>query len=108
VSDNLMNPTERLKCAPRCTAKAKHSGERCRAPAVRGWRVCRVHGAGGGAPRGSAHPNFRHGGRSRAVVEMRRIAAELVRQARTLCDEIETDATQARDHSRREIRWRHR
>src|SRR5262249_47688622 len=28
--------------APRCTARSKRSGQRCRAPAVRGWRVCRM------------------------------------------------------------------
>src|SRR6185437_3112699 len=38
--------------APRCTARSKRSGQRCRAPAVRGWRVCRMHGARGGAPEG--------------------------------------------------------
>lgn len=43
--------------AKRCTATAKSTGERCQNPAVTGWDVCRVHGAGtpkndatGGAP----------------------------------------------------------
>jgi hypothetical protein len=43
--------------AKRCTATAKSSGERCKNPAVTGWDVCRMHGAGspknetsGGAP----------------------------------------------------------
>jgi hypothetical protein len=43
--------------AKRCTATAKSSGERCKNPAVKGWDVCRMHGAGspkdettGGAP----------------------------------------------------------
>jgi len=36
---------------PRCTAKSKRTGKRCRTPAVRGWRVCRMHGARGGAPK---------------------------------------------------------
>lgn len=43
--------------AKRCTATAKSTGERCQNPAVKGWDVCRVHGAGtpkddatGGAP----------------------------------------------------------
>jgi hypothetical protein len=38
--------------APRCRAKSKRTGKPCRAPAVRGSRVCRMHGAGGGAPTG--------------------------------------------------------
>jgi len=45
--------------APRCTAKSKRSGERCKAPAVRGWKVCRFHGARVGAPKGdSFRSNF--------------------------------------------------
>lgn len=43
--------------AKRCTATAKSTGERCQNPAVTGWEVCRMHGAGtpkedatGGAP----------------------------------------------------------
>jgi hypothetical protein len=43
--------------ASRCTATAKSTGERCQNPAVQGWDVCRMHGAGspkngttGGAP----------------------------------------------------------
>jgi len=43
--------------AKRCTATAKSTGERCQNPAVTGWDVCRMHGAGtpkddatGGAP----------------------------------------------------------
>lgn len=54
--DNPIDPIERLRNAPRCTATAKSTGMRCKCPAVRGWTVCRVHGAGGGALRGVAHP----------------------------------------------------
>ena len=39
--------------ALRCHAKSKRSGLRCQAPAVRGSSVCRMHGAGGGAPKGN-------------------------------------------------------
>ena len=46
-----------FKDAKRCIAKAKRSGERCKNPAVKGYSVCRVHGANsknrGGAPKGS-------------------------------------------------------
>jgi hypothetical protein len=41
--------------APRCTATSKRTGQRCNAPAVRGWNVCRFHGARGGAPKGKAN-----------------------------------------------------
>ena len=39
--------------ARRCTAMSKHTGERCRQPAVPGTSVCRYHGARGGAPAGN-------------------------------------------------------
>lgn len=58
----------------------------CKAPAVRGWGVCRVHGAGGGAPRGKAHPNYKHGIRSREYVDMRKAVNNLIREEK----EIET------------------
>jgi hypothetical protein len=35
-----------LKDARQCTAKSKHSGERCKNPARIGYNVCRMHGAG--------------------------------------------------------------
>jgi len=65
--------------APRCTARAKRTGLPCRAPAVRGWCVCRMHGARGGAPRGAGHGNFRHGARTREAVEARKAVNALVR-----------------------------
>jgi hypothetical protein len=47
--------------ALRCTAKSKRTGERCRAPAVRGYSVCRFHGARGGAPKGIDNGAWKHG-----------------------------------------------
>lgn len=32
--------------APRCQARSKRTGEQCRRPAVQGYSVCHVHGAG--------------------------------------------------------------
>lgn len=52
-----------LKDATKCTAKAKHSQQRCCNPAVTGYNVCRMHGAGG-----KSKPNLgaiRHGRYSR-------------------------------------------
>ena len=37
--------------AKRCKAKSKISGEQCKNPAVKGYDVCRMHGARGGAPK---------------------------------------------------------
>jgi hypothetical protein len=44
-------PTPFNKNAQQCTATSKRSRKRCQNPAVKGWRVCRMHGAGGGRPR---------------------------------------------------------
>ncbi|MGA8165593.1 MAG: HGGxSTG domain-containing protein [Waddliaceae bacterium] len=32
----------------RCRAKSKRSGNQCKNYAIKGWGVCRMHGAGGG------------------------------------------------------------
>ena len=77
--DNLMS---KAHAAPRCTATSKQTGKRCKGPAVRGWRVCRFHGAGGGHPPGKDHPSCRHGMRARERIEERREINELVREAR--------------------------
>ena len=76
------NPMQTAHSAPRCHAKAKTTGLPCKAPAVRGWKVCRMHGAGGGAPRGQRNGSWRHGGRTAEAVELRRWAMELVKDAR--------------------------
>lgn len=60
--------TKRLRNAPRCVARSKRSGQRCRGPAVRGKRVCRTHGAAGGAPAGKRNGNYRHGGQTAQVI----------------------------------------
>ena len=76
---NPIDPTQRLRDAPRCTATAKSTGQRCRNPSKQGWNVCRLHGAGGGAPPGQAHPNYKHGLRSKAFVEQRKTINQLIR-----------------------------
>ncbi len=70
---NLIDPTQRLRNSPRCTATAKRTGQRCQCPSKHGWSVCRLHGAGGGAPTGTKHPNYKHGMRSNSVREMRQM-----------------------------------
>lgn len=77
--------------APRCSANSKRSGLPCRAPAVRGWKVCRMHGAGGGAPAGKGNGNWKHGGRSNDAVLVRALAATLRREAQALCSEMMDD-----------------
>lgn len=82
------NPMSKAHTAPRCTATAKRTGERCNGPAVNGWSVCRFHGAGGGHGPGAAHPSWRHGLRSREWVEARRDMNDLARQTRAIAQMI--------------------
>lgn len=79
-----MSKPASLLHAPRCRARSKRTGKPCQSPAVTGWRVCRHHGAGGGAPKGERNGNYRHGLYTlEAVAERRRIAA-LLKMARAL------------------------
>lgn len=74
------NPMHKAHAAPRCTATSKRSGQRCKGPAVHGWAVCRMHGAGGGHGSGKANPAFRHGMRGQEWVQMRKAINDLVRE----------------------------
>ena len=71
--------------ARQCQAKCKATQQQCRCPAVRGYRVCRVHGARGG-PRTAggrarcAAAKLIHGKETRAI---RVKAAQSVRRIRT-------------------------
>jgi uncharacterized protein YjcR len=67
--------------ALRCRAKSKRSGLQCRAPAVRGYTVCRMHGAGGGAPLGNQNA-LKHGRHSAETLALMEEVATLVRIAR--------------------------
>ena len=84
-----MNPTERLNQAPRCSARSKRSGSRCRAPAKKGWTVCRFHGAGGGAPTGRDNGRWRGGGWSKEALARRRELASLIRECRQSLKDLE-------------------
>jgi len=65
-----INPMQRAHAAPRCTARSKRTGKPCCAPAVRGWEVCRMHGARGGAPVGKRNGNYRYCARSKETVAL--------------------------------------
>lgn len=85
-----MNPSPvlRLREAPRCEATSKRTRERCQAPAVKGWHVCRFHGARGGAPKGERNGNFRHGLFSNEALEYRHEVTMLLREARALMSAV--------------------
>lgn len=79
-----MNAVYPFQKSPRCDATSKRTRERCKAPAVRGWRVCRFHGARGGAPRGERNGMYRHGLCTKESLEEQRLLRELLRQSREL------------------------
>ena len=68
--------------APRCSATSKRSRQKCRAPAVRGWPVCRFHGARGVAPKGKTNGAWKHGRFTNESMVFRRQSMILLRKAR--------------------------
>ena len=91
---NLMN-LERLRHqaklmhqAQRCSATSKRTGKPCQAPSVRGLRVCRFHGARGGAPSGKGNGRYRHGNRTREAKLIRARVTDILREARELVGKI--------------------
>jgi hypothetical protein len=79
-----MKPEQRLFDAPRCKAMSKRTRQPCQAPAVRGWTVCRFHGARGGAPQGEANGAYRHGLFTCEAVEERKAVARLLKALKPL------------------------
>ncbi len=72
--------------APRCSATSKRTGEPCKAPAVRGWTVCRCHGARGGGPKGERNGMYRHGLFTQEALVERQFVNDLIRQVRSAID----------------------
>ena len=62
-----------------CEAKSKHSGVRCKSYAVNGYKVCRMHGAGGGAPKGERNGMYRHGIYTKEAIAERKATRELIK-----------------------------
>lgn len=75
--------------APRCGARSKRTGLPCCAPAVRGWTVCRMHGAKGGAPCGPTHGHYKHGAFSRRATTERAVTKCLIARANELLDDLD-------------------
>jgi hypothetical protein len=73
----------RIRC-PRCQAKSKRTKQQCRSPAIRGKRVCRIHGGKSTGPKTEQGRNLcgaaktLHGRETRAIRAKRQQAlAEL-------------------------------
>ena len=77
-----INPMQSAHDAPRCKAKSKRTGKPYRAPAVQGYRVCRMHGARGGAPTSRQNGNYRYGARTKEAIQAVRYVNLLSRLAR--------------------------
>jgi hypothetical protein len=86
-------PEYAFEKAPRCTAKSKRTGQRCKAPAVRGWNVCRFHGARGGAPEGEANGAWKRGHYSKAAKSERLLVKWLLEDATSLRKVLSKDET---------------
>ena len=54
---------------------------------MRGYRVCRMHGARGGAPRDKRNGNYRHGGRTEGTIRAVRYVNALARLAKQIDDQ---------------------
>jgi hypothetical protein len=79
------NPMHRLaaaRAAPRCTAMSKRSRRPCQAPAVRGWTVCRMHGARGGGKKGERNGAYVHGERTQNADAHGAAVRQMIKSAR--------------------------
>lgn len=80
----MKTDTNPMHLATRCHAHSKRTGMPCGSPAVSGWSVCRMHGAGGGGPTGSRNGNYRHGGRTIETMALRAEINQIMRESREL------------------------
>jgi hypothetical protein len=77
-----MNLVQLMNAGPRCAATSKRPRQNCRAPAVKGWRVCRFHGARGGAPKGKVNGAWKHGRYTNEARAIRQECRALIQAAR--------------------------
>ena len=77
-----------FQSAPRCSATSKRTRQRCQAPAVRGYKVCRFHGARGGAPSGQANGRYKHGLFSAEAENELRLIRHILRESRTALQDM--------------------
>jgi hypothetical protein len=84
----MKHPETPLQRAKRCTAHSKRSGLPCQAPAVKGWAICRMHGAGGGAPEGKRNGNYRNGGRTKRTMAALAAVQAMARLCRLTIDDL--------------------
>ena len=83
-----MNRGYSFQKAARCSATSKRTRERCKAPAVRGWTVCRFHGARCGAPKGKANGSYKDGIYTQEAQAERRFLSKLVRESEKMLSRL--------------------
>lgn len=83
-----INPMQSAHNAQRCSATSKRTGQPCRAPAVKGFSVCRMHGARGGAPKGVGNGRYSHGLRSEFYTTLFEENRRLNRQVREAINDL--------------------
>ena len=74
------------QAAPRCRARCRRSKLPCRGPAMRGKRVCRLHGGKGGGPTGERNGAYRTGRYTAEAKVERQQMRDLIRELRRLID----------------------
>lgn len=89
--DNLKKAPFDLWSMPRCQATAKHSGQRCKNIAVKGKRVCYLHGARAGAPGGNRNA-VKHGFYSAQAKSARKTARELIRAMKEVAEQVKAQS----------------
>jgi hypothetical protein len=82
--------------ARQCQAKCKATQQQCRCPAVRGYRVCRVHGARGGPSTSGgrarcAAAKLIHGTETRAIRAKAAQSTKRIRAARFAIGLLDSD-----------------
>lgn len=87
--NQYMQALRAAKAAPRCGAKTRRAGSPpCMAPAMPNGR-CRMHGGkSSGAPKGTAHGNYRHGHYTQEAKAKRNYVRSLIRQLKELCPDF--------------------
>ena len=70
--------------AIRCKARSKRTGKPCRSPAVRGCTVCRMHGAGGGGPKGKRNGRYKDGRFTAEAIAYGQAISALIRREKLL------------------------
>ena len=77
----------------RCKARSKRSGEQCKNYAIKGYEVCRMHGAHGGPKTrlgllACKKAPYKHGLYSYEALQELRECRRLIRRSKTMIDEF--------------------